>query len=113
MTQTTGRPSKWNSPTKSIRVPGHLVDQLLAIARQLDKPTSPSFVRNSGPYMVTLEDGTKTNRYIVNSPPDLTPSQWAEVEELVEKISNGLTQKELTLLLMSLLEEWGEDLQPL
>ncbi|MFQ4134783.1 hypothetical protein PGN35_000515 [Nodosilinea sp. PGN35] len=33
-----GRPPKWSGPTRAIRVPEHLADHLLAIARQLDQP---------------------------------------------------------------------------
>lgn len=34
------RPPKWNGPTRAIRVPEHLADHLLVIARQLDQPNN-------------------------------------------------------------------------
>jgi hypothetical protein len=33
-----GRPAKWSGPTTAIRVPEHLAQHLLTIARQLDTP---------------------------------------------------------------------------
>lgn len=41
-----GRPAKWSRPTKAIRVPEHLADHLLDIARQLDNPEPANNVQN-------------------------------------------------------------------
>ncbi|MEP0906885.1 hypothetical protein NC969_15360 [Leptolyngbya subtilissima ST-M1] len=41
-----GRPAKWSGPTTPIRVPQHLAEHLLAIARELDSPESANNVQN-------------------------------------------------------------------
>lgn len=41
-----GRPAKWSRPTTAIRVPEHLAEHLLDIARQLDNPEPASNVQN-------------------------------------------------------------------
>jgi hypothetical protein len=40
------RPSKWNSPTTSIRVPEHCAHMCLALARQMDGLEKGNFVQN-------------------------------------------------------------------
>jgi hypothetical protein len=42
MSKKGGRPSAWKSPTKAIRVPEHLADQLLALARQMEAGEVPT-----------------------------------------------------------------------
>jgi hypothetical protein len=41
-----GRPAKWSRPTTAIRVPEHLAEHLLDIARQLDNPEPANNVQN-------------------------------------------------------------------
>ena len=41
-----GRPLKWSGPTRAIRVPDHLAQHLLDIARQLDNPEPANNVQN-------------------------------------------------------------------
>ncbi|MEA5447127.1 hypothetical protein VB780_01000 [Leptolyngbya sp. CCNP1308] len=41
-----GRPSNWSGPTRAIRVPEHLAEHLLTIARQLDNPEPANNVQN-------------------------------------------------------------------
>jgi hypothetical protein len=43
------RPSNWNHPTTSIRVPTHTIDRLLELARLLDCAESTGFVQNDFP----------------------------------------------------------------
>lgn len=41
-----GRPAKWSRPTTAIRVPEHLAEHLLDIARELDNPEPANNVQN-------------------------------------------------------------------
>jgi len=42
MSKKGGRPSAWKSPTKAIRVPEHLADHLLSLARQMEAGEAPT-----------------------------------------------------------------------
>lgn len=90
------RPSKWNSPTTSIRVPAHAVARLLELARAIDMPppaTEPdpefaeyaSFVQNLQPYLLTIQDGAELKRYWIEcSPP--TFEEWELLCEVQERL---------------------------
>ncbi len=90
------RPSKWNTPTTSIRVPAHAVDRLLELARALDMlpPTAEpdpefaeyvSFVQNLQPCLFSIQDGAELRRYWIEcSPP--TFEEWKLLCEVQERL---------------------------
>lgn len=105
------RPSNWNSPTTSVRLPKHAVPAALSLARQLDAPKPTGDVKNnvqnpSAPYLVTSESAKGTYRYVVNPPPDIPAEVWAEADRLLDEVCKGLSQKERWLMLGRLVEEW-------
>lgn len=132
------RPAKWNGPTRAIRVPDHLAEHLLSIARQLDNPEPANNVQNpSGlpickpkadaatiaqgleegwivpqrpllPYLLTSDRPKGTYTYTVNPPPDIPAAVWAEADRLIEEVCGGMTQNEHWLMLGRLVEEWGQ-----
>lgn len=104
-----GRPSKWSGKTTAIRVPEHLADQLMELAQQLDQGfvqnEKPAIETFDGPYLVSVNE----KRYLVDPPKALI---GAEAEALREATAllDGLSHKELMLLLARLTEEWCEPL---
>lgn len=117
-----GRPAKWSGPTRAIRVPDHLADHLLTIARQLDNPDPANNVQNPTdlpicaplpPYLLTSSSAKGAYHYTVNPPPDIPVDVWAEADRLVEEVCGPLSQKERWLMLGRLVEEWGQNHQNL
>lgn len=133
-----GRPSNWSGPTRAIRVPEHLAEHLIDIARQLDNP-EPNNVQNpSGlpickpaadaatiaqglaegwivhqaapvpPYLLTSTSSKGTFQYTVNPPPDIPTEVWAEADRLIEEVCGQMSQTEHWLMLGRLVEEWGK-----
>ena len=50
-----GRPSKWNSPTTSIRVPKHAVEAVLSLAYHLDnQPAGVSYKKGLTEELIQL-----------------------------------------------------------
>lgn len=72
-----GRPAKWKSKTVSIRIPAHLAEHLLNVAKQLEQLEQPeSFVQNSETQTSLLTyDGRRF-------PLTLTQARWQEAEDL-------------------------------
>ncbi len=118
-----GRPAKWSTPTTAIRVPVHLVDSLLEIAKSLDQgipQNQPdpemeaylSFVQNSvKPKLVTIrdtEDGFTEHNYIVQAPP-LSFEEWKQVKQVNERLEReifaGLSDDERLYLFSLLVQE--------
>lgn len=87
------RPSKWKSKTTSIRVPEHTVEQLLAIARQID---SGGFVQNSPrpPTLLTIETAKETERYLIESP-ELTADESIKVDQALAKLEKHLKGRKM------------------
>lgn len=131
-----GRPAKWSGPTRAIRVPDHLADQLLTIARQLDTPEPADNVQNpSGlpickpksdaatiaqglaegwivpaqqPKMLTSESNGNTYRLFLEPPRQLPPQVELAIEEYCDRVFASLTDTERLFLLARLVEEVGE-----
>ncbi|MFQ3619117.1 MAG: hypothetical protein SNJ50_20700 [Cyanobacteriota bacterium] len=64
------RPRKWRGETTAIRVPSHLADRLLEIARTLDEiesDDSAGFVQNYPATLFTLEDPAESQRYLLEA----------------------------------------------
>lgn len=100
-----GRPSKWNSPTESVRLPSHVVPLALALAKQLDQPPpakDDGFVQNKhGPYMVAIETVAEIERYIIE-PPDVSQEVWEQAEQAVNELCSDLSFEERMWLLADL-----------
>jgi len=79
------RPSNWNNPTTSIRIPAHTVDRLLELARLLDLPSSEGFVQNLNPVMITVEDKAKIQQYLTQPQP-VTAAEDAQVSALADEL---------------------------
>jgi len=108
-----GRPSNWNSPTDSVRLPKHAIPAALALAKQLDNAAATrrlvDNVQNPpGPYLVTLEDGAHTERYLIDPDPDTPPETWAEADRLVEQLVAEHGYKNLLYIITRMAQEWGE-----
>lgn len=106
------RPSNWNSPTAAIRVPAHAVGAVLALAKQLDDHIPSSFVQNpdnpsGGPYMVTLEDRHRLERYLINPPSDIPSEVWEEADRLIDEKFSHLSEQEQLYVVTRLAQEWG------
>lgn len=106
-----GRPSNWNSPTDSVRLPKHAIPAALALAKQLDNAEATrrllDNVQNSpGPYLVTLEDGAKTESYLID--PDTPPEVWAEADRLVEQLVAEHGYKNLLYIIGRMAQAWGK-----
>lgn len=83
------RPSNWKSPTTAIRVPAHAVDQLMAIARQLD---TQSFVQNPAappPLIFTIESAKGTERYFVQAEP-CTDEELEQIDQALDRLYEQL-----------------------
>lgn len=79
------RKSNWKtSRTKAIRVPAHLADQLLSLARSIED--QQRFVQNDEPTdsaMVTLQrPGGEPERHIVSAP----ISTWQQAENITREL---------------------------
>lgn len=117
------RPSKWGTPTTAIRVPEHLAEALLAIARSLegDVPSAKpdpemaaylSFVQNSiKPKLLTIrdsEDDFKEHHYIIQADP-LSFTEYQQVKQISERIHqeifDGLSAEDRLYLLSKLAQE--------
>jgi hypothetical protein len=113
------RPAKWQTPTTAIRVPAHLSDTLLDIARSMEAVPPArqsdtemaeylSFVQNSvTPKLFTVQ-GSKEQRYIVKSDP-LSFEEWKELKQVSDRVEreifNGLSESEQLYLLSRLVQE--------
>lgn len=107
-----GRPSNWNSPTDSVRLPKHAIPAAMALAKQLDSLAATrrllSNVQNPpGPYLVTLEDGAHTERYLIDPDPETPPETWAEAERLVDELIAQHGYKHLLYLIGRMAQAWG------
>ncbi len=101
-----GRPSNWSGPTTAIRVPEHLAQHLLDIARQLDSPANN--VQNpTGPYLLTSEGQCGTYRLFLNPPRDLSPLMEHAIGEYCDQVLDELSERDRLLLLARLVEEMG------
>lgn len=108
-----GRPSRWNSPTDSVRLPKHAIPACMALARQLDEAKPVGDVKNNvqnptGPYLLTSDSPKGTFQYTVNPPPDIPAEVWAEADRLIDEVCGQMDQKEHWLMLGRLVEEWGQ-----
>lgn len=132
-----GRPAKWSGPTRAIRVPEHLAEHLIAIARELDNP-EPNNVQNPSGLpickpaadaatiaqglaegwishklpdyplkMLTSQSPAGTYRLFLKPPPELPPDVEASIEEYCDRVFDGLTETDWVYLLTRLVEEWG------
>lgn len=111
-----GRPSLWNSPTDSVRLPKHAIPAAVALARQLDAPTAETVKSNVQnptapallpPYLLASSSAKGTYHYLVNTPIDIPAETWAAADRLLDEVCQGLSEKERCLLLGRLVEEWG------
>lgn len=136
-----GRPAKWSRPTTAIRVPEHLADHLLDIARQLDKP-EPNNVQNPSGLpickrkadaatiaqglaegwishklpdypmqMLTSESKDGTYRLFIDPPRELPPLIEHAIGEHCDQILDELSERDQLLLLARLIEELGEKVE--
>ncbi|HSP30458.1 MAG TPA: hypothetical protein VLO13_00330 [Halomonas sp.] len=112
-----GRPSNWNSPTDSVRLPKHAIAACLALARQLDDPKPVEHVKNNvqNPtaqtqplQMLTSESHTGTYRLFLAPPRELPPWIDAEVDRCCDQLFAGLDETERAYLLSRLIEKMGE-----
>lgn len=106
------RPPKWNSPTDSVRLPKHAIPAAMALARQLDSAAATrrlvDNVQNPpGPYLVTMEDGAKTESYLIDPDPDTSPETWAEADRLVEQLVAEHGYKNLLYIIGRMAQAWG------
>lgn len=111
-----GRPSNWNSPTDSVRLPKHAIPAAMALARQLDNAAATrrlvDNVQNPpGPYLVTMEDGAKTESYLIDPDPDTPPEAWAEADRLVEQLVAEHGYKNLLYIIGRMAQEWGKPVE--
>lgn len=107
-----GRPSNWNSPTDSVRLPKHAIAACMALARQLDDPIPLEDVKNNvqnslGPSLLTSQSSNGTYRLFLKPPPMLTPDEEASIEEYCDRLFDGFTQTDWVYLLTRLVEDWG------
>jgi hypothetical protein len=104
------RPSNWNHPTTSIRVPTHTIDRLLELARLLDCAESKGFVQNDfPPILVTVQEKGEKHQYLVKPEP-MTIAEEARAEELadeaIQRLRNaGMRRDEAILYMMSAIAE--------
>lgn len=132
-----GRPAKWSGPTRAIRVPEHLAEHLIAIARELDNP-KPNNVQNPSDLplckpaadaatitqglaegwishklpdyplkMLTSESPKGTYRLFLGPPPELPPQVEASIEEYCDRVFDSLTERERVYLLTGMIEKLG------
>ncbi|MGB5972692.1 MAG: hypothetical protein WBG38_05210 [Nodosilinea sp.] len=107
-----GRPSNWNSPTTSVRLPIHALPAVLALAKQLDDPKPVGDVKNNvqnptGPYLLTSECQGNTYRLFLNPPRDLSPLMEHAIGEYCDQVLDELSERDRLLLLARLVEEMG------
>jgi hypothetical protein len=108
-----GRPSNWNSPTDSVRLPKHAIPACMALARQLDDVKPVGDVKNNvqnptGPYLVTWEVNGQATHYLVDPPADIPTDVWVEADRLLDEVCGPMSQKERWLMLGRMVEEWGK-----
>lgn len=111
-----GRKSNWSSgETKAIRIPAHLEEQLLEIARKLDSGEPVDFVQKKerhhesvGPYLIGIDD----NRYILSGQtltPDIQEQAESEIDALLAECDrHGLDPR---IVFARLCEEWLEPIE--
>lgn len=110
-----GRKPKWSGPTAAIRVPSHLAEQLLDLARQLDDGASLDFVQKTerlpqhlGPYLIGVND----QRYFLPAQtlsPELQEQAAAAVDELMEQCDRAGV--DFRAVFSRLVEAWLEPLE--
>lgn len=108
-----GRPSLWNSPTDSVRLPKHAIAACLALARQLDNPKPVGHVENNvqnptGPYLLTSDSPQGTYCLVLNPPSELSPLMEHAIGEYCDQVLDELSERDQLLLVARLVEEWGQ-----
>jgi hypothetical protein len=106
------RPPKWNSPTDSVRLPKHAIPAAMALAKQLDNAAAArrlvSNVQNPpGPYLVTMEDGSRTESYLIDSDPETPPETWAQADRLVDQLVTQHDYATLLYIVGRMAQAWG------
>jgi hypothetical protein len=102
----TGRPSSWGGvPTKAVRVPEALADQLLAIARRLqtESQVSETFVQKA-PTLLTVEDKQGARRYLIPPEEPIDPTTEAEMDALIDQLFERYSQDDLLLMVAGMAE---------
>lgn len=100
----TGRPSTWGgTPTKAVRVPEAIADQLMAIARRLHQEAPSTFVQKS-PTLLTVEDHKGAVRYLIPPAEPLSSAQEAEIDALIDDLFSRHSFEELLLMVAGLAE---------
>ncbi len=102
------RPSNWKTPTTAIRIPTHLAEHLLEIARRLD---DRGFVQNPTPvykprYMVGYEGSTYAVGGVV-----LSPTEEESVQKIADLVFADLVKfkpEERLIVLGELAKQWGD-----
>ena len=108
-----GRPSNWNSPTDSVRLPKHAIPACLALARQLDEAKPVGDVKNNvqnppGPYLLTTDSPQGSYRLFLDPPRDLSPLMEHAIGEYCDQVLDELSERDQLLLVARLVEELGE-----
>lgn len=107
-----GRPSNWNSPTDSVRLPKHAIAACMALARQLDDPIPLEDVKNNVqnslcPSLLTSQSKQGTYRLVLDPPRPLPPQVEASIDEYCDRVFSSLTETERIFLLTRMVEELG------
>lgn len=106
-----GRPSKWNGPTESVRLPAHAIEQCLKLAQMLDQANEGGFVQNLEPALVTVDD----EKFLIQPEP-LTQADLEQVDELYQQLmsemkARGMTRhQDLCVVFSELVKAWGTKL---
>lgn len=89
-----GRKAKWSGPSVAIRVPEHLADQLLELARKLDGSAQKNNVQKiirCQPTMITYNN----EAYMISPPPVVCGDDAESIDEAVDQILEQLSEEEL------------------
>jgi hypothetical protein len=108
-----GRPSNWNSPTDSVRLPKHAIAACLALARQLDDAKPVEDVKNNvqnppGPYLLTTDGPQGSYRLFLDPPTDISPLMEHAIGEYCDQLLDELSERDQLLVVARLVEELGE-----
>jgi hypothetical protein len=96
-----------------VRLPKHAIPAALALAKQLDNAAAArrlvNNVQNSpGPYLVTMEDGSRTESYLIDPDPDTPPETWAEADRIVDQLVAEHDYETLLYLVGRMAQAWGK-----
>lgn len=109
-----GRKAKWSGPTEAIRVPAHLVDRLMDLARQLDAGEPVDFVQKTRlspkaypPNLITIGRAGAETAYLL--PGGTIPGDIREeAERLVDELLGECDRQNLDpeFVYIRLVEAW-------